>query len=274
MWKLIDMAELTTDTSQPHKTESDDLETFIQQVGIRVRAIRLSAGLSRRALSERAGVSQRTIVLLETGTGNISIGLLYRIAKALGHSIEQFFATRHEPTKELRIGLIGLRGAGKSTLGAQLASALGTKFIELTDEVESRSGMTVQEIIELYGQDGYRRLERQALEAVLVKHHDVVLAAAGGIVANPDSYNILLHRFHTIWLKASPEEHMQRVRAQGDHRPMAGYPEAMEHLRILLAERAPAYEKADAIVDTSGYSPTVSLKSLLETAKLARASIF
>ncbi len=161
-----------------------------------------------------------------------------------------------------RVALIGLRGAGKSTLGPLAARKLGLPFHELNDLIAEAAGMSVTEVFALYGQEGYRRLEREALER-LTDGPPMILAVAGGLVSEPDTYERLLERFHTIWLKARPEQHMERVRAQGDERPMAGNPTAMADLRSILTRREAVYARADAIVDTSVGTLRDSLEGLL-----------
>ena len=168
-----------------------------------------------------------------------------------------------EARRAQRICLIGLRGAGKSTLGAMAGAALNIPFVELNRQIEEQSGMPVNEVLALYGQEGYRRLEAQALERVLSTYETMVLAVAGGIVAEPDTYATLLDRFHTVWIKASPKEHMSRVLAQGDTRPMAGNPEAMDQLKSILASREALYAKAEARIDTAGRTIEQSLDELL-----------
>lgn len=275
--------------------EAEGSEQFLRQVGERVRLARTRKGLSRRALSELSGVSQRYVAQLESGAGNISISLLRRLADALGHRIEWLvadddpwtsgiaeitslfrMATKDQQRKALeilnsengsrrgsRIALIGLRGAGKSTLGRMAASSLGVHFMEINDEIEYVSGMPVNEVIALYGQEGFRRLERQAVERVVAAYDTIILAAAGGVVGDPETFKFLFRYFHTIWLRASPEEHMARVRAQGDLRPMAGNPEAMDELKSILTARELLYGSADACIDTSGRSPEQSVADLL-----------
>jgi XRE family transcriptional regulator, aerobic/anaerobic benzoate catabolism transcriptional regulator len=272
-------------------------EALIREVGRRVRRARERKGISRRELSERSGVSQRYLAQLEMGAGNISIARLLEVAQALDHRIEWLVgaddpwtseavrladlfrraddATRRTVLQLLspgapaerranRVCLLGLRGAGKTTLGAQLAHAIDAPFVELNREIELLSGIPVEEVMALYGQEGYRRLEHQALDRVIATQHRVVLAVAGGIVAEPETYALLLDRFHTIWLRASPEEHMSRVRAQGDERPMAGNPRAMDELRSILTSREALYARADAVLDTSGSRPEDSLRGLIE----------
>jgi XRE family aerobic/anaerobic benzoate catabolism transcriptional regulator len=269
---------------------------MIRRLGDRVRKARENNGIPRRVLSERSGVSPRYLAQIEAGEGNISISLLHRVAEALGQTVEGLISendasaresarvadlfraaspdTRQAvlrllapdsnlETKAHRICLVGLRGAGKSTLGAMLGQALGLTFVELNQEIERQSGMAVEEVIALYGQEGYRRLEAQAVALVASAHQAVVLAVAGGIVEQPETYAALLDRFHTVWLKTSPGEHMARVRAQGDERPMAGNPEAMEQLKSILTSREALYERADGQLDTSGVRVETSLAQLL-----------
>jgi XRE family aerobic/anaerobic benzoate catabolism transcriptional regulator len=277
-----------------------EAEAFIRTVGERVRGVRQRRGMTRRELSEKSGVSQRYLAQLENGDGNISIGLLFRVAQALDHRVEWLVAMEDpwtsqtqkfarlfasapnglrsrimetlvaaEPTnlRRRRIGLIGLRGAGKSTLGRKLGAALGLPFIELNRDIEEQSGMPVADVMALYGQEGYRRLERQALERVVATSDAGVLAVAGGIVSEPETFAFLLRHFHTIWLKAIPETHMKRVAAQGDVRPMAGNPKAMDELKSILTSREALYERADAMVDTEGRTPDESVRDLIEAVK-------
>ncbi|MCB1363846.1 MAG: helix-turn-helix transcriptional regulator [Rhodobacteraceae bacterium] len=269
---------------------------LIRRVGERVRRARERRGIPRRVLSDMSGVSPRYLAQLEAGEGNISIGLLQRVAVALDHRIEwlvgeddpwnsdamrvaDLFRTASgdmqqsvlrvlspEPAEILRarrICLIGLRGAGKSTLGALAGKALDIPFVELNTEIEEQSGMPVDEVIALYGQEGYRKLEAQAVTRVIATHDTMILAVAGGIVGEPETYNTLLGHFHTIWLKAAPDEHMARVRAQGDERPMAGNPEAMEQLRSILTSREALYGKALAQLDTTGLTVEEALAQFL-----------
>jgi len=275
-----------------------DVEGFLAAVGLRVRQARRARGMSRRMLSDLSRVSQRYLAQLENGSGNVSIALLYRIACALDHPVERLLGAGDGPDAEAlevarrfraadaptrrrvlellerggpaaararRICLIGLRGAGKSTLGRMAGEALDIPFLELNRAIEDESGMPVAEVMALYGQEGYRALERQALERVAATTREVVLAIAGGIVSEPETYRFLLEHFHTIWLKATPEEHMRRVRAQGDERPMAGNPKAMEELVSILTSREALYARADAMVGTSGKTIEESLRDVLDT---------
>jgi len=293
------MAELTNFRGEVQNASSQaDLEVaaLIARVGERVRRARDRKGIPRRVLSEKSGVSPRYLAQLEAGEGNISIGLLQRVAHALDHKIEwlvgaddpwssealriadlyrsadsqtqaRVLATlTPEPVEAARghrICLIGLRGAGKSTLGTRAGETLGVPFVELNREIEEQSGMPVDDLMALYGQEGYRRLEAQAIDRVIATHDTMILAVAGGIVAEPETYNHLLARFHTIWIKATPAEHMARVREQGDTRPMAGNPEAMDQLKSILTAREALYERALAKLDTSGRTEDESLEELL-----------
>ncbi len=264
---------------------------FVAKVGEEVRKTRERRGLTRKRLSELSDVSQRYLAQLEAGAGNISIALLHRVAAALEARVEALVGGETAPEaarvaslyraaspaarervleildpeargRRQRIALIGLRGAGKTTLGRRLGESLNLPFVELNREIESQSGMAVNEVIALYGQEGYRQLERRALERVVATTDRLVLAAAGGLVTAPETFSFLLAHFHTVWLKAAPEEHMQRVRAQGDERPMAGNPKAMEELNALLAVRAALYASAAATVDTSGRTVAASAADL------------
>jgi len=242
-----------------------NIAQFLAILGERVRDARADKGISRRVLSELSGVSQRYLAQLESGKGNISIGLLLRVADALGASLEELVTQQAGALRAKRIALIGLRGAGKSTLGKLAATGLGVTFLEVNADIERASGMPVHEVFALYGPEGYRRLERQALERIAATQSSLILAVAGGIVSDPETFSFLLLHFHTIWLKAAPEDHMARVQGQGDERPMAGHSDALADLRKILARREALYARADADVDTSGTTPQESLEKLLKT---------
>ena len=275
-------------------TDSDP--EFLCSLGRRVREAREQRGLARKALARDANVSERYLAQLETGEGNASVVLLRRLAVALGVRIvdlldpgtdvaEQRMLRRFldslpaERLREVlqrlttefgqdaavrrkRITLIGLRGAGKSTLGQELAKSLRRPFIELDQEIEREAGISLSEVFLLYGQAGYRRIERRCLERIIHSQDEIVLSVGGGIVSEPETYNLLLLNCYTVWVKARPEEHMARVVAQGDTRPMAGHAEAMEDLRNILSAREPLYSKADTTLDTSGRSVGDSLAEL------------
>jgi len=270
---------------------------FLSALGKRVREMRNRRGMTRKVTARDADVSERHLAQLESGEGNVSIVLLRRIAKALNVSLVELFApTAKEPAEKQmisrflerlpahrledvasrllrdfgpeekarrqRIALIGLRGAGKSTLGAKLAHEMNTPFVELDREIEKDTGMPLAEIFSLYGQSGYRAIEKRTLERVLQEYDRAVLSVGGGVVSEKETYDYLLSRCYTAWIKARPEEHMSRVMEQGDFRAMAGNPKAMEDLRGILQAREPLYRKADLCVDTSRISVEESFAKL------------
>ncbi len=276
---------------------------FLKAIGARVREARAHRGFSRKLLSDRSGVSERYLALLESGRGNLSVLLLRQISTALELTPDALLRDAgDEPAAELagvqqllrrmtpsqlarardvllgefrddpsarskRIALIGLRGAGKTTLGQRLAKTLNRPFIELDREIEREAGTSLSEIFLLYGQPGYRRYERHCLEQLIRNQESCVVATGGSIVSEPTTYDLLLSACYTIWLKARPEEHMQRVIAQGDTRPMAGNAQAMDDLRRILQSRVALYGKADATVDTAGKTVRESLAQLNQTTK-------
>ena len=244
---------------------------YLSQLGERVRAWRNGQGMTRKALAAASGVSERYLAQLEAGQGNISVLLLRKVAQAMHVAVENL--VRENPEQELasrRIALLGLRGAGKSTLGAKLAAARGVPFVELDSEVEREAGAKLGEVFAMYGQEAFRRFERRALERVLRTHESAVIAAGGSLVTDPDTYRLLLDNCHTVWLKARPEEHMNRVIAQGDMRPfdggkMHGRSAAIDEIRKLLADRDRLYSRADATVDTTGKPFKESFSELKKT---------
>jgi XRE family transcriptional regulator, aerobic/anaerobic benzoate catabolism transcriptional regulator len=244
-------------------TESQQESLYLSRLGERVRAWRTESGTTRKALAAASRISERYLAQLEAGEGNISVLLLRKIARAMGVPVEKLVKEDDDaaPQRE-RIALIGLRGAGKSTLGAKLAQALDIPFIELDREVETEAGAPLAEVFSMYGQEAFRRFERKALARVLKAHPRAVIATGGSLVNDPDTYNLLLDHCACIWLKATPEEHMARVMAQGDVRPFKGSPTALEEIRRLLADRDRLYARADAALTTSGRSPKQSLAEL------------
>jgi len=235
-----------------HHTDTDK-HPYHVSLGERVRSLRARRGLSRKAAAARARVSERHWANLETGVGNASILVLLQVAKALQCSLVTLLEEAPEAghMRQQHIALIGLRGAGKSTLGQRLAQELGYVFVELSRLIENLAGCSISEIHGLYGPQAYRRYERRALEDTLAQHPYAVLATPGGLVSEEATFNLLLAQCFTIWLQATPEDHMARVLAQGDTRPMASSNEAMQDLRRILSSRSPFYAKADLHVDTS-----------------------
>ncbi len=223
--------------------------------------------MNRRDLAETSGVSERFLAQLETGTGNISVLRLRHVALALGKEPHEVIRSASgEPASapaHRRIALIGLRGAGKTTLGRLAAQRLGLEFIELTERIEQKSGLALNDIFNLYGADGYRRLEQQELRRVIDETQACILAPAGGVTENPETFELLLAQFRTVWLTADPDEHMQRVVAQGDLRPMRGHDEALDSLKTILATRARDYARAGDVVDTSGLTVEAALARLM-----------
>lgn len=283
---------------------------FLYELGQRVRRMRALRGMSRKALAVASGVSERYLAQLEGGEGNLSIVLLRRVARATGAPIEDLVSDDPPPgqwpllrqllrgaapegvaaamaalrgeapdaqaagaaPKVGRIALIGLRGAGKTTLGRIVAARLGWTFIELNHEIERLAGFSVTEIFKLYGQGGYRRLEQRALQAVAAIPPPLLLATGGGLVAEPLTFDLLLHAFETIWVKARPQEHMSRVREQGDLRPMSNESDAMNELVAILSSREALYARARAVLDTSGETLEQSADKLAQLIETLMAS--
>lgn len=265
-------------------------------IGRRVREARERRGMARKALSEQSSVSERYLAHLEAGEANVSVLLLRNVARALDVPLTELIDTHeasvehrlirrfldHLPERQLeevvfrlmrdfgpeaaarkrRVALVGLRGAGKTTLGSALADELKLPFLELDREIERDAGIGLSEVFSLYGQLGYRRIERRCLERIIASDQALVLAVGGGIVSEPETYNLLLASCFTVWIKAPPDEHMERVVAQGDFRPMQGNTEAMEDLKRILGAREPLYRKADVTLDTAGERVEQSLGRL------------
>ncbi len=293
--------EPASGAAKPVEVAPDQKNPFLVALGERVRAQRLRRGMTRRATAHAAGVSERHLANLEYGTGNASILILHQVAQALHCPLAELLGDpttssaewlllrsllegRDEsvvrevrltaarilgdgaaaPGRSRRIALIGLRGAGKSSLGQALADDLGCPFIELSREIERMAGCGTGEIQALYGQNAYRRYERRALEETIRDQAESVIATPGGIISDGGSFNLLLSRCTTIWLQATPEDHMKRVMAQGDMRPMAASREAMADLKSILEGRAAFYSKADLQFNTSGMDVTQARERLLE----------
>jgi XRE family transcriptional regulator, aerobic/anaerobic benzoate catabolism transcriptional regulator len=278
--------------------DGENEAAYLRLLGERIREARVRRGMTRKILARDSAVSERYLAQLESGLGNISIMLLRQVAQAMGLPLADLVREGPERSVELalllqtlerlspaelgqarqliagafgaamaegrrhRIALIGLRGAGKSTLGRRLAEARGIPFIELDREIERESGLELSEIFALYGQTAFRRYERRCLEAVIEHHPRAVIATGGSLVSEPGTFDLLLAACFTVWLKAAPAEHMGRVLAQGDTRPMAENTEAMADLRRILAGREVLYRKADALIDTAGKTIEESFAAL------------
>ena len=278
----------------------DYKDPFLIALGERLKLLRARRGLTRKALAQLAEVSERHVANVESGVGNASIQFLRQLCAVLNCSlaemtgdettsspdwlmIREVLRGRNEaelaqartaladlfesPVSEIsrrqRIALIGLRGAGKSSLGRLLAAQLHAPFIELSSQIEQLAGCGIAEIHALYGQNAYRRYEQRAIEDVVRHYPQAVIATPGGIVSEPATYKLLLSHCYTVWLKAEPEEHMDRVLAQGDKRPMSGNREAMEDLKRILESRTQFYSKADKTVDTSGLTTEQAFSQLI-----------
>ena len=286
---------------------------FLIGLGERVRSLRARRGMTRKALSASADVSERHLANLEYGVGNASVLVLLQVALALKCSLAELLGDMTTQTPEwlmirellesadeanlrrvreaigsllgragnagpasasgaprsTRVALVGLRGAGKSTLGKMLAEDLGYPFVELSREIEKFAGCSINEIQALYGQNAYRRYERRALEETIQIYPEAVIATPGGLVSDPASFNLLLSHCTTVWLQASPEDHMRRVAAQGDMRPMAGNTEAMQDLKLILAGRAAFYSKAEFSLNTTAAGLQSSFVALRAWVRLA-----
>jgi XRE family transcriptional regulator, aerobic/anaerobic benzoate catabolism transcriptional regulator len=302
----IDLATalpVSQDSLVPQDIERDP---FLTALGERVRALRSRRGLTRKAVANMADVSERHLANLEYGTGNASILVLLQVAGALQCSLAELIgdittsspewlmlrellehrddATLHRvrvavgellgtgggnAARSPRVALIGLRGAGKSTLGQLLADDLGFAFVELSREIEKFAGCSISEIQALYGMNAYRRYERRALEEAIQIHPEAVIATPGGLVSDPATFNLLLAHCTTVWLQADAEDHMQRVAAQGDLRPMAASKEAMEDLKQILNGRAAFYSKADMKLNTSAQELDATFKALSHMVRAA-----
>lgn len=263
---------------------------FLRAFGERIRGERARRGMSRKLLAHHAGISERYLTQLESGKGNVSLLLLRHIAAALGvplsrlvaeETVQEFLArltpdqldearayltadVTDPAIRAARIALVGLRGAGRTTIGAAAAKELQIPFFELDKEIERLSGTSLGSVIELYGQQAYRRYELQALQELLASQPRFIVATGGSLVSETATYELLLRSCFTVWVRTTPEEHMQRVLDQGDLRPMAGSQPAMDDLRRILDERSELYGRADITLATTGKRIEESVRELLE----------
>jgi len=282
--------------SDPRRGASPDEESYLHLIGERVRLLRARRGMSRRVLAQASGVSERYLAELERGAGNASLLVVRQIAGAMNITIQELVSDRPDPSVDLalvrhqidaldaedvrelrafitgrwgrafepagRVALIGLRGAGKTTLGRRSAETLAVPFVEIDREIERASGLPLADLFAAEGQAGFRKFERGALEAVVQAHDRAVIATGGSIVTEPGTFDLLLSTCHVVWLKATPEEHMQRVVAQGDWRPMKASQEAMKDLEAILESRSGLYGQAHAVFETSGRSEDEAVQDL------------
>ena len=287
------------DREQPPRRGKNASDTaYLQRVGDRVRHARDILGMTRKGLSEVSGVSERYLADLETGSGNASLIVLRHIADALRLDIQTLVTDGPDPSPELtalidhlatlssvdlaraqhflhralasdaaqrlgRVAMVGLRGAGKTTVGRATAAALQIPFIELDREIERAAGMELSEVFALQGKQGYRQHELRCLETVIAQYDRAVIATGGSLVTEPAAYDLLLSSCFVVWLKAAPESHMQRVMAQGDLRPMADNPAAMDDLRAILVSREALYARAHAVIDTTSTTDHDAVETLL-----------
>ncbi|VVE75724.1 helix-turn-helix transcriptional regulator [Pandoraea sputorum] len=305
------MKTLPADTPQPDPAEDADagVTSRLASLARQVRMLRAQRGMTRKQLAAQSGVSLPYLARVEAGTGNVSLAVLHKLAEALNVGVETLVAERSIHDGDLlilieylrqqspevlsrlrrqlvvpvaadhgrmgqRIALIGLRGAGKSTLGPQLAQAIGAPFVELDKEVEREAGIAIGEVITLYGQAAMRRIERQCIERIIDEHEHVVLATGGGIVSEAPTFERVLRAFRTVWLRARPEVHFQRVMQQNDARiaTEALRNEALEHIHRMLDARESLYRLADITLDTSDITPEAALADLQARLSPARAA--
>ena len=236
---------------------------LLSQIGNRVRTRRTSMGWTLREIADRSGVSSRFLSDLEAGKGNISVLRLADVARALDVPLVSLLPS--EEKQKASITLIGLRGAGKSTIGKSLAKHLGVRFLELDELIEKEANLSLGELFSLHGESYYKRLAYDILLKLLAQNEQMVIATGGSVVTDPETWQLLKRRTHTVWIKASPEDHWKRVLGQGDTRPMANRTSAMAELRAILSQRSPIYAEASQTVDSSSVRVTEAVR-LVSTA--------
>ena len=276
-----------------HKYESGH---FLEDLGHNVRALRLAAGQSIQDLAGAAGLSPRFLSELEAGRGNISVARLARIASALEQSLHSlipankkdaslrgqiwelvescavedlqelynWLSTRQKKRIPHSVALVGVRGAGKSTIGKMLARRLGIPFVEIDAMLEKEAGMSLVELFAIHGESYYRQLEHDVMQKVLAASPRVVMATGGSLVTARETWGMVRRQCHTVWLRARPKDHWDRVAAQGDIRPMRNNPSAMDELTAMLRSREPLYAQAKLTIDTSKHSPEESVSLILK----------
>jgi len=240
-------------------------DKVLSQIGSRVRMRRTSMGWTLREIAERSGVSSRFLSDLEGGKGNISVARLANVARALDVSLASLMPS--EETAKPVVALVGLRGAGKSTIGKALAKNLGVPFLELDALIEREANLSLGELFSLHGEPYYRRLAYDLLLKQLAQSEQKVIATGGSVVTDPETWQLLKRRSHTVWLKATPEDHWKRVLGQGDTRPMANRTSAMTELRSILTLRSPLYSEAAQTIDTSSVRVSQAVKMIADTLK-------
>lgn len=278
--------------------DEQSLQSYIEEIGNRVRSLRAKRGMTRKSLSKHSDVSERYLAQLETGKANITLSVLWRVAEAFDIPFSEIIPDQcrdvinpllasfvsslstEQQTSALQllkrhfsnslnfghgIALVGLRGAGKTTLGQMLAKEMNIRFVRLTAMMEELANMSIGEILDLGGQKKFRRIEAQALDYVLNLNEPVILETGGSLVSQTESFKLLLDNFFSVWVKASPEEHLARVMDQGDTRPMAGLKEAIEDLKLILEERESSYKLADYTLETTRRSEEECLSELKKT---------